>query len=39
MSEFFANYPRINYDITGDNSTNPDFTVFLDILKTFLCCL
>ena len=32
MSEFFANYPRINYDITGDNSTNPDFTVATNLM-------
>lgn len=32
MSEFFSNYPRIAYDITGDNQTNPDFTVAVNLL-------
>ena len=32
MSEFFANYPRIAYDITGSNSTVPDYTVAVNLL-------
>ena len=32
MSEFFSNYPRILYDITGDNNTNPDYTVAINLL-------
>ncbi len=31
-SEFFTNYPRIAYDITGSNSRNPDFTVAVNIM-------
>ena len=27
MSEYFSNYPKMTYDITGTNNTNPDFTV------------
>ena len=25
MSEYFSNYPKIAYDITGTNNTNPNF--------------
>ena len=32
MSEFFANYPRIAYDITGSNSTVPDYTVAVNLM-------
>ena len=32
MSEFFANYPRIAYDIGGNNSTVPDFTVAVNLM-------
>ena len=32
MSEFFSNYPRIAYDITGSNSTVPDYTVAVNLL-------
>ena len=32
MSEFFSNYPRIAYDISGTNSTVPDFTVAVNLL-------
>ena len=32
MSEFFANYPRIAYDISGNNSTVPDFTVAVNLM-------
>jgi hypothetical protein len=32
MSEFFANYPRIAYDVTGNNSTVPDFNVAVNLL-------
>jgi len=32
MSEFFANYPRIAYDITGGNSTVPDYNVAVNLL-------
>ena len=31
-SEFFSNYPRIAYDITGSNSTVPDYTVAVNLL-------
>ena len=31
-SEFFANYPRIAYDISGTNSTVPDYTVAVNLL-------
>ena len=31
-SEFFANYPRIAYDISGNNSTVPDFTVAVNLM-------
>ena len=32
MSEFFSNYPRIAYDISGSNSTVPDYTVAVNLL-------
>ena len=32
MSEFFANYPRIAYDISGTNSVAPDYTVAVNLL-------
>ena len=32
MSEFFSNYPRIAYDISGDNSTVPDYTVAVNLM-------
>ena len=32
MSEFFSNYPRIAYDITGGNSTVPDYTVAVNLM-------
>ena len=32
MSEFFANYPRIAYDVTGNNSTVPDYNVAVNLL-------
>ena len=32
MSEFFSNYPKIGYDITGTNNTNPDFTVAVNLM-------
>jgi hypothetical protein len=31
-SEFFANYPRIAYDISGTNSTVPDYTVAVNLM-------
>ena len=31
-SEFFANYPRIAYDISGNNSTVPDYTVAVNLM-------
>ena len=31
-SEFFANYPRIAYDISGDNSTAPNYTVAVNLM-------
>ena len=31
-SEFFSNYPRIAYDISGTNSTVPDYTVAVNLL-------
>ena len=31
-SEFFSNYPRIAYDISGNNSTVPDYTVAVNLL-------
>ena len=32
MSEFFANYPRIAYDISGSNSTVPNYTVAVNLM-------
>jgi len=32
MSEFFSNYPRIAYDISGDNSTVPNYTVAVNLM-------
>ena len=32
MSEYFSNYPKIAYDITGTNTTNPDFTVAVNLM-------
>ena len=32
MSEFFSNYPRIAYDISGTNSVVPDYTVAVNLL-------
>ena len=32
MSEFFSNYPRIAYDISGNNSTVPDYTVAVNLM-------
>jgi len=32
MSEFFSNYPRIAYDISGTNSTVPDYNVAVNLL-------
>jgi hypothetical protein len=32
MSEFFSNYPRIAYDISGNNSTVPDYNVAVNLL-------
>ena len=32
MSEFFSNYPRIAYDITGSNSTVPDYDVAVNLM-------
>ena len=32
MSEFFSNYPRIAYDISGTNSTVPDYTVAVNLM-------
>jgi len=32
MSEFFSNYPRIAYDISGTNSTVPDYDVAVNLL-------
>ena len=32
MSEFFSNYPRIAYDISGSNSTVPDYTVAVNLM-------
>ena len=31
-SEFFSNYPRIAYDISGNNSTVPDYTVAVNLM-------
>ena len=31
-SEFFSNYPRIAYDISGTNSVNPNYTVAVNLL-------
>ena len=31
-SQFFANYPRIAYDISGNNSTVPDYTVAVNLM-------
>jgi len=32
MSEFFSNYPRIAYDISGTNSTVPHYTVAVNLM-------
>ena len=32
MSEFFSNYPRIAYDISGTNSTVPKYTVAVNLM-------
>ena len=32
MSEFFSNYPRIAYDITGSNSIVPNYDVAVNLL-------
>ena len=32
MSEYFSNFPRILYDIKGINSTNPNYTVAVNIM-------
>ena len=32
MSEYFSNYPKIAYEITGTNNTNPDFTVAVNLM-------
>ena len=32
MSEFFSNYPRIAYDISGTNSTVPNYTVAVNLM-------
>ena len=32
MSEYFSNYPKIAYDITGTNNTNQDFTVAVNLM-------
>ena len=32
MSEFFANYPRIAYDVTGGNSTVPNYDVAVNLM-------
>ena len=32
MSEFFSNYPRIAYDISGGNSTVPNYTVAVNLM-------
>ena len=32
MSEFFANYPRIAYDISGGNSIVPNYTVAVNLM-------
>ena len=31
-SEFFSNYPRIAYDISGSNSIVPDYTVAVNLM-------
>ena len=31
-SEFFSNYPRIAYDISGSNSTVPNYTVAVNLM-------
>ena len=32
MSEYFSNYPKIAYDITGTNNTNPDFSLAVNLM-------
>jgi len=32
MSEYFSNFPRIQYDISGTNSTSPNYTVAVNLL-------
>ena len=32
MSEYFSNFPKIQYDIHGTNSTTPDYTIGTNLL-------
>ena len=32
MSEYFSNFPRILYDIEGNNSTSPEYTVAVNVM-------
>ena len=32
MSEYFSNFPKIRYDIHGNNSINPDYTIGTNLL-------
>ena len=32
MSEYFSNFPRIQYDINGTNPVSPDYTVAINLM-------
>ena len=32
MSEYFANFPRILYDINGTNVTSPEYSTAINLL-------
>ena len=32
MSEYFTNFPRIQYDINGTNLIDPDYTVVVNLM-------
>ena len=32
MSEYFSNFPRIQYDINGTNPISPDYTIAINLM-------
>ena len=32
MSEYFSNFPRIQYDMDGTNPISPDYTIAINIM-------